>query len=48
MSIHFKFKSAKDFDSIECEGPYMSQHEVKIEIVKQKKLDKVKTHVVLM
>jgi hypothetical protein len=40
MSVHYKFKSAKNFDTITFEGAVISVAELKREIIKQQKLSK--------
>lgn len=38
MAIHFKFKSAKDFDTITFQGPFISLGDLKRAIITKKKL----------
>jgi len=38
MSIHFKFKSAKDFDTISFQGPFITLGELKKAILAKKRL----------
>lgn len=40
MSVHYKFKSAKDFSTINFDGSYISVGDLKRAIVEQKKLGK--------
>ncbi len=40
MSLFFKFKSAKDFDRLECDNPNMSAFDVKMAIVSKHKLER--------
>jgi E3 ubiquitin-protein ligase RBBP6 len=40
MSVHYKFKSAKDFSTINFDGSYISVGDLKQAIVEQKKLAK--------
>jgi E3 ubiquitin-protein ligase RBBP6 len=40
MSIHYKFKSAIDYDTITFGGPHISVADLKKAIVQQKKLGK--------
>jgi hypothetical protein len=38
MSVHYKFKSSKDFSTITFDGAYISREELKQKIIEQKKL----------
>jgi E3 ubiquitin-protein ligase RBBP6 len=38
MAVYFKFKSAKDFDSVSIDGHFISVATLKEKIVEQKKL----------
>lgn len=40
--IHYKFKSAKDFDAFECDGPSMSAYDIKLHIAEKAGLIKVR------
>ena len=40
MSLFFKFKSAKDFDRLDCDGSNMSAFDVKVAIASKHKLEK--------
>lgn len=40
MSVHYKFKSSKDYDTISFDGSFISLGELKRAIVAQKKLGK--------
>ncbi len=40
MSLFFKFKSAKDFDRLDCDGANMSAFDVKVAIATKHKLEK--------
>ena len=42
MAVHYKFKSAKDYDTIQFEGSVISVGDLKQRIIEQKKLDKAK------
>lgn len=40
MAVHFKFKSAKEFDTITFESTFIRVGDLKREIVRKKNLDK--------
>jgi len=40
MSIYYKFKSSKDFDTLNIEGPHIALGKLKQQIITQKKLGK--------
>jgi E3 ubiquitin-protein ligase RBBP6 len=40
MSVHFKFKTARDFDTIAFQGPYISLGELKKAILAKKRLSR--------
>jgi protein MPE1 len=41
MAVHFKFKSARDFDKVNIEGPFIPVSALKDRIVEAKNLGKV-------
>lgn len=40
MSVHYKFKSSKDFDTVTFDGAVISVADLKREIIRQQKLGK--------
>jgi hypothetical protein len=40
MSLFFKFKSAKDFDRLDCDGANMSAFDIKVAVATKHKLEK--------